>query len=337
MENNYKVNDLYQGGYSSLDPDKGHGINFTGYRMSPKDIGMSTDARTANVLQEVSAKLNMGVSTLELSQVSPQVFESIPKGHLKEVNRLAKLTGIDMTLHAPVIEPSGMTERGFQETSREGVERQMKLAMERAHELNPDKSSPVTFHSSVQIPGTKFKPIKGGEKTEELLFIVNRDTGAINSLKEEIRHYPSHNKELKPEIKKRLDSFNQEQRDIEINKMEKRNIPIYQEVSLKKGETKSPWENLKITNDSEWDNSLNQVFFNQERADEFLNKEFSKVPSIIEGLNSGKIERKNLLPEQERVLRNYDSAVNYLEDTHLQINNLFSKAYKYGDSDQKKE
>ena len=142
----YTVNDIYQGSYSSLDPEKAGG--FVGYRMPAGDIGMGTDARTANVLKEVSENLNVGGKTVELSQVFPEQFDSIPNEQLEEVNRLSKLTGVDVSVHAPVLEASGLTNEGFSESNREAAERQMTSAVERSHKVNPDGNIPVTFHSS---------------------------------------------------------------------------------------------------------------------------------------------------------------------------------------------
>ena len=79
----YNISGIYQGGDSGLDPNKSYGSIFKGYMVNAGEIGMSTDARTANVVQEVSTKLSMGAKIVELSQVSPEVFEAIPKGQLK--------------------------------------------------------------------------------------------------------------------------------------------------------------------------------------------------------------------------------------------------------------
>src|SRR3989344_5278612 len=100
-KDNYTISDIYQGGYSSLNPTYG---DFIGYRVSAKNIGMSTDARTANVLKEISENLSAGAKSVELTQVSPEVFESIPNDQLKEIHRLSKLTGVDVSVHAPLLE-----------------------------------------------------------------------------------------------------------------------------------------------------------------------------------------------------------------------------------------
>ncbi len=193
----YTLSSIYQGGYSSLKPS--YGDVFTGYNINAGGFGLTTDPRTANVLQEVSKNLATGVKQIEISAIQPEVFESIPKQHLKEINRLSKLTGVDISVHGPIVEASGLTQKeGFTETNRKAAERQMISAVEKSHEINPDGNIPVTFHSSVMLPG---KIGEKGKKAEEML-VINRETGGINRIpiKEE-KHFPGEEdkKKLKTE------------------------------------------------------------------------------------------------------------------------------------------
>jgi sugar phosphate isomerase/epimerase len=193
-EKDYTISNIYQGGYSSLSPS--YGI-FTGYRAPSKGLGLATDPRTANILKDASTKLSTGAKTIEISTVSPAVLESVPEPHLKEVNRLSKLTGVDITVHGPLVEPSGMTQQGFTESNREAAERQMSLAVERSHEMNPKGNFPVTFHSSVLLPGQV--PPKGNEHPEEV-YIINTETGEVGKIPLKKREFPIEKEEpLTPE------------------------------------------------------------------------------------------------------------------------------------------
>lgn len=198
------VNDIYQGGYSSLSPTYGYGDVFTGYRTSTENFGLTTDPRTANILQDASAKLSTGVKQIELTGVSPEIFESIPKKHLKEINRLSKLTGIDVSLHGPIVEPSGITKEGFTESGREAVERQMNLVVERSHELNPAGNVPVTFHSSAILPS---QITESGKEPEET-FIINSDSGSIHRIPIKKREFPG---EKEINVDKEIKNINNEQ------------------------------------------------------------------------------------------------------------------------------
>ncbi len=112
----YTISNIYQGGYSTLNPPASKymsdGLNAS---MSTGSFGMTTDPRTANILKEVSGKLSMGVKNIEIEGVTERVFDAIPKEQFKEVNRLAKLTGIDVSLHGPVIDVAGYSNQRFNE------------------------------------------------------------------------------------------------------------------------------------------------------------------------------------------------------------------------------
>ncbi|MCK9595910.1 TIM barrel protein [Candidatus Pacearchaeota archaeon] len=203
MAGDYKISNLYQGGYSSLSPK--YGDVFTGYRMNPASFGTTTDPRTANVLQEVSTKLNMGVKQIEIAAIQPEVFDSIPKQHLQEINRLSKLTGVDISLHGPIVEPSGLNQQGFSESNREASERQMMNAISRAHEVSPGGNVPVTFHSSAISMG----PLQTKDKEPEEAMIINVDSGSIHRIPLKERFFPG--EEGKKNIQKEVEKINEEQ------------------------------------------------------------------------------------------------------------------------------
>jgi len=204
MSADYQIKDIYQGGYSSLNPK--YGDIFTGYRINPSTFGLTTNPRTANVLQDVSSKLSSGAKHIEVSAVTPQVFESIPDQQLVELKRLSKLTGVDISMHGPIAEPSGLTEHGFSEINREAAEKQMFSAVERGHKINPDGNIPITFHSSaIGIPG-KIIP-KGKEMEEEM--IINTNTGSIHKIPLKRRYFPG--EEEKKDIRTEVEKINEEQ------------------------------------------------------------------------------------------------------------------------------
>jgi len=141
---------FYEGADYGFDPEYG-GFSRSYSENLSRNIGVATDLRMANQLKAVSEKLNTGATTVEIATVSPDVFESIPQEHFKELNRLRKLVGknVELTLHAPLVEPTGLTKRGWAPYEREQAERQMIDAVKKAHDLNPDGNVVTTFHASV--------------------------------------------------------------------------------------------------------------------------------------------------------------------------------------------
>ncbi len=300
MAGDYHINDIYQGGYSSLKPS--YGDVFVGYHASASNIGMSTDARTANVVKDISKNISAGAKVVEMTQVSPEVFDAIPKQQLKELNRLSKLTGVDITVHAPVTDSAGINQQGFSELNREGSERRIIDALIRSHEINPDGNSPVTFHSSKELPGSEWKSLGTEDKPREAkrIIAINRESGKMIPLEKETYHYPGG------------------------------------EEGKIREKAQSPTENLEMVNDSEWDNKISQLFFNKERADEILDQNKVQIQHLLQD-TGGKINPDDLTPTQQTAYMKMMDADNYLKEINKSANAIFSKAYKYGTDLQKKQ
>jgi hypothetical protein len=103
LEKGYKSQNFYAGTDYGFDPSWGSEYNLglgTGYRVDPGSFALTTDPRSANQLAEVSRKLGTGAKVIEVQGVAPNILDSIPQQHFKEINRLKKLTGVDLTFHA---------------------------------------------------------------------------------------------------------------------------------------------------------------------------------------------------------------------------------------------
>jgi len=194
---------VYPGADYGLDPDFGSEFSAgfsPGYGPNAGNIGIPTDPRTANQLAAIAQKLSTGAKTIEVSGVQAQQLESVPKQHMKEINRLKKLVGVDLTFHGPVVEASGWTDAGWTETNRAGTERQMNSAIERAHELEPDGNIVVTFHSSAGLPELETKvKTKDGEKVTEMIVFDER-TGSATRLRPKINYLTGQKADPKVEL-----------------------------------------------------------------------------------------------------------------------------------------
>lgn len=184
MADNYEF--FYDGGSSSLDPESSE--FFIGYRFPASRVGAPTSIQTADQLRDVSARLSEGMKIVELQPLQPMTFETIPKQHMQEVNRLSKLTGSEVSIHAPMIDPAGFSEQGrWNELGREEAERQLRNVVERSHELNPHGNIPVTIHAS-SVLAAEYKPKVEGEK--EMMVLVNQESGEMAAAKREEKFYP---------------------------------------------------------------------------------------------------------------------------------------------------
>jgi sugar phosphate isomerase/epimerase len=307
----YKIENVYQGGYSSLDPNKAYSNSFTGYRTNAGSLGLTTDPRTANQIKDASAKLSSGVKQIELALVSSELFDSIPKQQFAEMRELSKLTGVNISVHAPVIDSAGMSQQGFSELNRELAERKITDALIRSHELNPSGNIPVTFHSAEGIAGSEWKTLGDveGKKPREAkrLIGVDKESGKMIQLELEKKYYPM-----------RYDE-----------KGEK--LPVSE-----KGEIYTPEENLKLQNTTVWDNQLSQLFFNKERADDILQQNYVQIQHLMKDLKSERITINDLTPSQQSVYLKARDAENYLDEVRKNTNTIFSKAYEHGTEEQRR-
>ncbi|MBI2630234.1 hypothetical protein HYW76_03965 [Candidatus Pacearchaeota archaeon] len=292
----------------SLDPNYGgekyNGV-FTGYRMQAGEFGMSTDPRTALQLQEFSNKLNVGIKTMEIEGLQQDVFDSIPKQHLAELNKLSKLTGVATTLHGPLIEASGYTREGWSETNRAASENQLKSTLERAHELSPNGGMPVTFHSTVALPATEEKVKIGEEQVTKSALIVDPRTGEIKQLKEKERYFPG--QEGKFEVDNEVKRINEDAWAESVGQ-----VAFY---ALRGEENIEPPRQLKesISNDKELKERYDNYF--KAYAESRTNpQEFEKLPDDI----------KNMMDEQ---FKRTDHAALFLRDAYKNLRELYNTAY----------
>ena len=193
------------------------------YALPLKRLGAPTSPMTANQITQLGQLLNQGIKNVEIGTIDPKQFETIPKQHFEEMRRVAKLTGAEPSIHAPLIDLSGFSQQGWDESHRVAAEKQAVSIMERAHQLNPDGNIPVNFHTS-QAPAFFWqKNLKEGEKLA--MGIVDQDTGQINMLKyEEKTRFGEPEKEIwTPE--KSLENLNRtkwEQDKLQLMEFQKR-------------------------------------------------------------------------------------------------------------------
>ena len=295
----YNINDFYQGGYSSLDPEtySPSGV-YTGHKIPSGQLGAPTKPDVANQIAQVNMLLNQGIIPIEVGVLNPEVFDAIPKEHFKEINRMAKLTGADMSVHAPIIEASGIGEQGWEEASRQLAEKQLISVVDRTSPMNEKGGMSINIHSAAQLRGTEYIMTPEGKKVEKI-YVINKDTGKVGVLKSEEKYYPG--------------------------------VKGIKKIS-------SPTEELATLNSSEWDNSLSQLIHHKEDVDARINENLGIVPpqTLMEiQQDYKKVRFLNQVERQsyDRIL----AGEQFLHDTHSALNGLFNKAYKFGTNEDKEK
>ncbi len=289
---------IYPGTTYLLDPS----YNFMGYRVPVGEMGGTTSIQTSNQLKEVSKLLNQGMKTTEVSVINPEVFEMMPKGHLNEIKRLNELTGAESTLHAPLIEPSGITQQGWSEQNRESAEEQFKTIIARAQELSPKGNMPVTVHASHELPGTELIPEQKKGKGPEIgrLVVIDQQTGKPTALERDYTYFP-------------------EETNLEGKKA--------------KGQIFDPERRLKMVNTSQWRNNIREIDFYKKEADEIIRRVQPQLIPYLEKVSKGE---KITTEEQEYyqpALKELDRAERFLENVQMSLQNTFEKAARFSELD----
>ena len=235
MEFNYEYDSIFDGKYY----------------LAGKRIGAPTSPMTPKQLEEFGKRLNEGVQNIEIGTLKPDIFETIPKEHFKEIKRLAKITDANISMHAPLVETSGFEEERWSEQKRIANEKQIGNILERAGELG--KNIPVVVHGANVFGQQWEKDLKTQEGKEALraMAIVNEETGQVKPIPYEKREKLLTAKErkaygLKPGEKevifdpmRRLDSLNKTEWDrevLELFKLQKDMDEVKEEINKKQGE-----------------------------------------------------------------------------------------------------
>ena len=317
---------FYKGNYSSLEPAYN---NVTiGYQIPAGEFATTTDARTANQLQEVSNKLNIGGKNIEISglDLHGSVFDAIPKEQFKELNRLAKLTGADFSLHGAIIEPSGYGRGGWSETSQKEAERKMLSILERAKQLNDKGNVPVTFHSSaVQLPEGEEKVFEGGEEKIKSLILVDAQTGEPIQRKHEKKYFPEEIPQEYQEAFKRGEFIPQ----LEVENFNRQ---------IREGKLANP--NIHTLRAKEIIEHAFKIFEKEKQGIEDEGNTEGKLMKLY--AHEKKEEIMNMFPDlKNSVVNNIFSELDhghlFLRDSYNEIRKLYNQVYENADSEDKRK
>ena len=285
------------------------------YQSDIGSLGMSMDPRTANQLGEVNTKINPGLRHVELLGLNTQIMDSIPDQHLEEINRLSRLTGVTTSLHGPLVEASGIGEKGgWEEGNRIGAEKQLESALLRAHKLDPKGNVSVTVHSTAQLPEMITKIKEKNEKTGKMeerttgMLIINPEVGKIAPIEYEKRFFPKD------------------------GKFEPEKTRVFNET-----------EELEKINKDQWTQQISDINRHATYGEEILDRAKQHLgiseKSSPEEINKllANISKKNFNPdsipdsEDRQIFKNAQKeAIHgqiYLKDAYRNLKNVFDRAY----------
>lgn len=310
--------------YDKSSPVREYADNFTGYELPASTFGFTSDPRTANQLDAVSKKLNTGTKVVEVSGVNISkgegplgLIDYIPKQHFKELNRLKKLAGAELTFHAPLVEPTGLTENGWNEHQRKQVEREVLSSVQRAHELDPSGNVVVTFHTSNGLPEPEQKiKTKDGEVSARFLVIDER-TGRVATIRDQQENF-FEKKKMDPS--EQIEQYNKENWSEQLGQVTR--LAENARISLLRG------INIGETEPRTKESSKSDLGAIYKYADKNP-KEFEQV-------------LKELKNEDEREVvvqtaNEFGFAKRYASSAYLSLKEIYNQAYEIAEKDKNKK
>jgi hypothetical protein len=313
---------FYEGSNYGFEPKYSDAFLGISYKSPAEQFGITTDPRNANQLKEVSGKLSTGAKTIEVSGVSPEIMESIPNQHLDEINRLRKLAGVELTFHGPLVEPSGVTRQGWDNTHREQAERQIWDAVKRSHKINPDGNVVVTLHSSQGVPRAETKIFNEKTGKEELreFFVADESSGQFANIVPQINYlleaHPEENPEkiIKKEIEKRnRDSWFRELQQVNFH-AHAGSSDIDRAFNITEERKKAlPSEQLEIFEKQKPLAQLYKAHLEGKGAEKMKEIESEFGPEIASAMN--------------QTMKQITHGDIYLRDAYQELQSLFNKAY----------
>ena len=299
----YTINELYSP--SSMNPSS-HYLGQQGL-VSAGQMGITINPGVADQLGELSRALNAGTIPVEVGTLDMKLFETIPKEHWDEMRRKAKLAGSKLSLHAPLIDPAGFGERGWNETQQELSKRQLQMVVDQAANLSKGSKEaiPITIHPS-NYQGTTWNKTKDGKEISQMI-VVDKESGQLRPIEPEVRY--------------------------KLGGGEKSNPSQLGPLETKESAEKM----LEVANHMQWEKELDKALYEKESASKTLDEIFPYVKEryFQRAFLGNEPSKKD--PNEEKLFKRVEVAKAHLDDARLSLNNSFEKAYKYAQDEEKKK
>ncbi|MFC1685997.1 TIM barrel protein [Nanoarchaeota archaeon] len=313
--------------YSSLEPGFGAQYTelFTGYGgMTAGKVGASTSPQTSNQLAEVEARLKEGMSVIEYGSTQEEIFEGMPTEQFRDINRLAKLSGAKMSMHAPIIDPSGFGQQGWSEQARSEAERKLLSVVQRSHLANPEGNMPITIHAS-SILGTEWNKELSKQMPKKMTKFEEDEMKRMTSA-QRIRYKKNREQEWEKQM---MVVVNQESGEITGAPRD-----IHYDPETGKKEVILPRERMEMLNLGEWRSRLMKISDLQKEMDDVGEKYAVVMAEVrkkeLAGQELTAAERDMVMPVRYRL-------ITYQNELNTRIRDAFSKAMQYSGPEGKKE
>lgn len=289
-------------------------------------LGAPTSTETANQIQQIMQLVPSGMQNVEIGALRPEIFEAIPKEHFNQMKQIAKLTIRDfekegkpspLSMHAPLIEPSGFRENKWEYETWKTNQAHLKNVVEKATDLGT--STPVNIHGS-HTPSYITRYDK--EKSKEYLQKIYKQADYAEEGRE--KYLENHKKEIEllkqneyPDIMFVVDPSTGQLQQARIEEVHYPGKTILE----------TPVDRLKTMNHTVWENKRREIVATHtemDRVGQRIKGETGKAPDEFR-TREEQLKYYEDHPGAGQFLRNY-----FVLEKHLnsQVNDALDKAIK---------
>jgi hypothetical protein len=298
-----------------------------GYRTPASQIGISSNPTIANQIAAVNERLNTGVKVVEVSMLNLQSeTDALPKQHVEEIRRLKNLVGAELTLHGPLVEPTGITKQGWEDTDRQKAERQMWEVLKKGMLLIDKKDKEnmvVTFHASHNLPDFESKEYdekdKGKGPKITGMMVVDQSNNNFTNVDSKEKHFPTKDGKawnIKDEIdQKNKENWNKQLQGISYHAFQGQDLL---DTALIGGKRKLMQERIEIEQMSNEEKKAEK-----ERWKRMYN-DYLKTENLEE-LKKSNPQNAKIIEEN---LNDITHAELYIKDAYSELKNRFNEAYE---------
>lgn len=316
------------------------------YPFPAKRVSVTTNPFVSKQVEEFGKALNSGVKNVEVGALQVEKLETIPKEHLREIKRLSEITDTNVSLHGPIIDLSGFSEKGgWSEHQRQEAEQQVVSVLDRAVLLDKKGNIPVVFHASAS--GFSEVYDKRVEDESKTAYIKNLEkkaerykeegySEAAKQIENEARLF----KEGKKHFVQALGVVNRETGQVEVLPLQKK-----KEVSATFGEEPTekiwtPYEKLESLNQNQWDEEKLKMLSLRKQITEIAERMQLKGQQLdaLEKTGLKDSDQYKMMVESNK--RDIDMMNNHVETLNHDINSMsgtiFDKFNKWTDEKDRK-
>lgn len=316
------------------------------YPFPTKRVSVTTNPFVSKQVEEFGKALNSGVRNVEVGALQVEKLETIPKEHLREIKRLSEITDTRVSLHGPIIDLSGFSEKGgWSEHQRQEAEQQVASVLDRAVLLDKNGNIPVVFHASASGFSEVYDKTVEKESKDKYIADLQKkaeiyresDPEAAKQFEEDARLY----KEGKKHFVQALGVVNRETGQVEVLPLQKKKEILTEFGAELAEKIWTPYEKLDSLNQNQWDEEKLKMLSLRKQITEIAERMQLKSQQLDALEKTGLKDSKQYQAMIEANTRDIDLMSSHIQTLNHDINSMsatiFDKFNKWTDKEDREK